>query len=167
MNTKNIEENLEKEFHVSKFIIAYKFILGAIELVLGLGILLFGKQVLGVYQNFKNGELLEDPHDLLVNTLEKIIPYIFQHQGYIILILISIGLVKIIGSVGLLYHKHWGLDLLIGLTFLLLPFDSYNFVASPSFAKFSFLVINILIALYLVNFKPKEYFSTLKERIKS
>lgn len=159
-------QNLEKELHVSRYIIIYKFILGLIELILGLGILFFTKQIYEVYLNFKTEELLEDPHDLLGNILEKVIPYVSQHQGYIVLILLTLGLVKIAGAIGLIYGKHWGLDLLVGLTLLLLPFEGYSLAVHPSVEKFAYFFINILIALYLVNFQPKEYFSKLNHRIR-
>lgn len=166
-NAQKIEENIEKDFHISKYIIVYKFVLGIIELFLGLGIIFLEKQTLELYQKFKSQELLEDPHDTLIFILEKIIPYIFEHQGYIVLVLIALGLVKIIGSIGLLYHKHWGLDLLVALTVLLLPIDGYLLLTNPSLSKAIFFTINLLIALYLVNFNPKGYFSDLKKRAKS
>ncbi len=164
MNTQKIEERLEEEFHVSKYIIIYKFIAGLIELILGLGIIFGGKQIFNIYQNFKQGELLENPHDLLIFVLEKIIPYVFEHQVYIILLLLALGLVKILGAIGLVYKKHWGLDLLVGLTLILLPIDGFSLLTHPSWAKLIYLSINICISLFLVNFNPKDYFTDFKHR---
>ncbi|MBI3380097.1 DUF2127 domain-containing protein [Candidatus Gottesmanbacteria bacterium] len=162
MNT----QGLEKGYHVSFYIIIYKFILGVIELLLGLGIVSFGNQIFTVYQTFKSQELLEDPHDLLISLAEKILPYILEHKIYIILLLIIIGLIKIIGAIGLYYRKHWGLDLLVGITVLFLPFDVYNILIHPTLAKFIYLLVNIFIALFLVNFKPKEYILKIKSRVR-
>ena len=156
---------LEQELHVSWYIIIYKFILGVLEFLLGIGIIIFGKQVVTIYENFKAQELLEDPHDLLIMLVEKISPILSKNHGYIILLLLFLGVVKIIGSVGLMYRKHWGLDLLVILTMAILPFQFYNLVVSFSFGKLVYFIIDVLIALYLVEFQPKEYFQTFKKRI--
>lgn len=159
-------KDLEKELHVSRFIIFYKFILGVFELLLGLGIIFFGTRVYALYQGFVAQQLFEDPHDLLGTVLESIVPYLFEHKGYVILILVILGLVKMVGAAALWYRRHWGLDLLIGLTLSLLPFEGYNLLVQPSLIKLAFFLINILISLYLVNFAPKQYFYNLKHRIK-
>lgn len=159
-------QELEKELHVSRYIIAYKLISGFLEIVLGFALILFGKQVYEIYVNYKIKELLEDPHDLVVSVLQKIVPYILEHQGYIVLILFLLGIVKMAGAIGLLYHKHWGLDLLVGLTVLLLPFEGFNMISDPTLTQFSYFSINLLIAFYLVNFNPKKYFHNLKHRVK-
>lgn len=160
------KKNIEDEYHVSQLIIIYKFVLGIFEVLLGLGVFFGGKQILDIYENFKSNEFLEDPHDLLLVISEKIIPVILKHQTYIILILLALGLVKIIGSVGLWKRKHWGLDLLVGLTIILLPFDLIVLFPHPSLLKFFYFFINVLIALYLVEFKPKDYFTKFKKRVK-
>ena len=161
MNT----QNLEKEYHVSRYIIIYKFILGLLEVVLGLGMIFFEKKIYELYLNFRNSELLEDPHDLLAYFTEKFIPYILAHQGYIVLILLILGITKMAGAIGLWYRKHWGLDILIVVTIALLPFEIYALITHPSLTKTAYFLINLFIALYLVNFKPKDYFTHLKKRI--
>ncbi|MCL4366570.1 DUF2127 domain-containing protein [Patescibacteria group bacterium] len=166
MAKRNLEDSLEKELHVSRLIIIYKFSLGLIEIILGLGVIFFGQKVLDLYQNYKYQELFEDPHDLLVNLLDRVVPFAQNHQSSIIIILFLLGFVKIIGSIGLLYHKHWGLDLLIVLTIALLPFEAYHLLSDPNLTKTAYFFINILIALYLVNFRPKEYFVNVHHRIK-
>ncbi len=160
------EENLEKQYHVSRYIIAYKFILGFFEVILGLGIIIYGKRIYELYLNFRNSELLEDPHDLLARISENLIPYILAHQGYVVFILLLLGVTKMVGCVGLWYRKHWGLDILIAVTIALLPFEVYAIVIHPSATKTAYFIINLFIALYLVNFKPRDYFSDLKKRIK-
>src|SRR3989344_2127092 len=110
MNTQNLEE----EYHVSRYIIVYKFLLGLFETILGLGMLLFGSKISELYINFTNRELLEEPHELLALILQRIVPF------------------------------------------------SLN--VHPSLSKITFFIINMLIALYLVNFNPKGYFTKLKKR---
>lgn len=166
MSKRNLEDQLEKEFHVSKAIIAYKFIAGFLEIILGFGILLGGKQILSTYQNFKTAELLENPHDILVIILERIVPYIFEHHVYFVLILLALGFVKVFGAIGLLYRKHWGLDLLVALTLILLPVDGFNLIFHPTWGKLIYFLLNIFISLFLVNFNPQGYFTDFKKRTK-
>ncbi len=143
---------------VSKTIIFYKLITGIIEFILGLGILFFGRNIAKMYTHYKVRELLEDPHDLLITTIEKIIPILIHYRTYFMIFLIVFGTVKIIGAIGLLYNKEWGLDLLILFFFLMLPFDIYTLFSHPTFLKTLYFLINALIALYLVEFRPHTYF---------
>lgn len=166
VESENLEQKIEEEFHVSRYIIAYKLGLGLIELVLGLGIIIMREKALEFYNNFKSIQLLEDPRDLLLTVTEKVIPYIFANQVYIIFFLIVLGLVKIVGAIGLIYRKHWGVDLLVGLTALMLPFQFYNLIFEHSIPDLFYIIFGILIALYLINFQPQEYAVKLKHRIK-
>lgn len=158
-------QDLEKEYHVSRYIIVYKFILGLFETFLGIGTIIFGRRIYEIYLNFRNSELLEDPHDVLVVIAQSIIPYLFAHRYYVVLILLLLGITKLAGAVGLWYRKHWGLDILVAVTILLLPFESYYLIIHPSFPKIAYFLINLLIALYLVNFNPKGYFINFKSRM--
>lgn len=154
------------EIKVARYIIIYKFLLGFFETILGLGMIVFGKTIYDLYINFRNNELFEDPHDFLALWLEKIVPYLLIHRGWVVLILLLLGITKMAGAIGLWYHKHWGLDILIVVTIGLLPFEIYALIAHPSLTKTAFFIINLFIALYLVNFKPKHYFTNLKNRIR-
>jgi len=149
--------------NVSKTIVIYKFVSGIIELVLGLGAIIFGKKIVVFYNQFKVRELLEEPHDLLVTTITKITPFLFQHRVYIISLLLILGTVKIVGAIGLMYEKEWGLDLLIGLFIILLPFEIYGLLTGFSVANLLYFLINLLITLYLIEFKPHRYFLRLKK----
>ena len=162
MKTK--QRQLESELHISSWIIIYKFILGLIELIIGLIIFIEGNKLYGLYQNLR-AELLEDSHDTIANFLQLFFPYLLEHRGYVLLFLIVLGLTKVIGAIGFHYKKTWGLDLLIGLTFALLPFDLFALIERPTLVKLSYFIINILIALYLVNFRPHHYFYNLKSRL--
>ncbi len=157
---------IEEELHVSKYIIAYKFALGVVELLLALGIIFFGRQAFAIYQNFKNQELLGDPNDLLLNITEKIVPYLTTHIRIITIILILLGFVKIVGAIALVYKKHWGLDLLIILTIFLLPFQAFDLLQHPTLAKIMFFALDSFVALYLVQFEPRKYFLKMYGRIR-
>lgn len=160
-----IEEEVEKDLHISQYIIAYKFLLGLFETLIGLGIIIFGRQMVQIYQDFKTEELFENPHGLIVSMTEKFIPYLFDHRGYVVFILMLLGITKLVGAVGLYYKKMWGLDILVFVTILLLPFDLEYFFGHPTITRFIFLIINMFIALYLLNFRPMEYFVKLKKRM--
>lgn len=153
------------EIKVARYIIVYKFLLGLFETILGFGILIFGQAIYDMYVNFRDNELLEDPHDFLAIWAEKIVPYLLMHKNYVVLILLLLGITKMVGSIGLWYRKHWGLDILIMVTIALLPFEIYALVTHPSFSKSAYFIINLFIALYLVKFNPKGYFTNLHKRI--
>lgn len=162
-----MEENLEKEFHVSWYIIVYKLIFGLIEFLLGLGLVLAKSVVLPWYRNLASQELLEDPHDLLIRVTRQVIPFILTHRGFLVFYLLLLGSAKIAGAIGLMYKKNWGVDLLVGLTALLFPFQVYQLIRRFSLAEFSYLVVGLLIALYLVNFKPKKYAKSLMDKLRA
>ncbi len=153
------------EIKVARYIIIYKFLLGLFETILGLGMIIFGQTIYEMYINFRNSELFEDPHDFLATVVEKTVPYLLIHKGWVVFILLLLGLTKMVGSIGLWYHKHWGLDLLIIVTIGLLPFEVYALLVHPSLTKTAYFIINLFIALYLVKFNPKGYFTNLKKRI--
>lgn len=152
--------------NISKTVVYYKLVTGVIELILGLGILFFGKNIYRIYSAYKLKELLEDPHDLLINLVGKITPTLIHYRTYLMIFLIVFGLVKIIGAIGLLYDKEWGLDLLILFFFLMLPFDIYTLLSHVTFLKTLYFLINTLIALYLVEFRPHTYFWKYIKKLK-
>lgn len=131
---------------------------GLIEFILGLSIIIFGSNISKIYTNFKLIELLEDSHDLLINIVEKITPILIHYHTYLMITLTVFGMVKIVGAIGLFRNKEWGLDILVIFFFLMLPFDIYTFFSHPTFLKTLYFLINTLIALYLIEFKPHTYF---------
>jgi uncharacterized membrane protein len=155
------EIKIEKEFHVSWYIIFYKFTFGLIELVSGLGIVLFGKRILAKFTILISQELLEDPHDLFANLGTKIAPNIFTHNTFLSLYLIILGIAKIAGSIGLIYKQNWGVDILVGLTILMFPFQLIHLLLHPSIFDSMYITLGVLIALYLIEFKPKAWISRI------
>ncbi len=160
------EDKIEvDEITIARYIIVYKFLLGLFETVLGVAMIIYGKTIFDLYVNFRNSELLEDPHDYLAMLVEKIVPYLLMHRGWVVFILLLLGITKMAGAVGLWYRKQWGLDILIVVTIALLPFEIYALVTHPSLTKTVYFIVNLFIALYLVKFNPKGYFTHLKKRI--
>jgi uncharacterized membrane protein (DUF2068 family) len=150
--------NKTKRQGVSKIIIFYKLITGIVELILGLSILFFGRNISRIYANYKLIELLGDPHDLLINMAQKIIPTLIHYHVYLMITMVVFGAVKLIGAIALLYEKEWGLDLLVLFFFLLLPLDIYTLFSQPTVLKTLYFMTNTLITLYLIEFRPHKYF---------
>jgi len=158
------ETKAEKEFLVSWYIIAYKFIFGLIEFLSGVGIAFLGRQMLRLYRLNVARELSEDPHDLLSRVSERIIPNVFAHQSILVFTLILLGAAKIAGAIGLMYKKNWGVDLLVGLTVLMLPFQVVNVILHPSIVEAVYITIGLIISLYLIEFKPKAWISRVLQK---
>jgi uncharacterized membrane protein (DUF2068 family) len=150
-------EKIEEEYPVSKAIVIYELISAILEMSLGIGVLLFGRKAVEVYKNFRAQELLENPHDLIVRITERIVPYIFDHRGYVILVLLGLSIAKLVGAVGLLKKKRWGSDLLMGLIVFVLPFQVYSFIIRPTWVKAGYLTVGLLIAIYLGNIIVKRF----------
>ncbi len=161
MELQKIEKAVEKEYHVSWYIICYKFLLGLIESAFGIGILLFGKNIVHTYMSFASQELSEDPHDLLVHLTEGIIPQLFTHNTYIVFYLLLLGTAKMAGTIGLMYKKNWGVDLLVIMTIVLLHFQVVNLFIHPSVFDSIYIATGLLIAFYLIEFKPKAWISRM------
>lgn len=155
----------EKEtLHVSRYIIIYKVAAGSFEFLSGLGIALFGRQLFAQIMQRLSLELSEDPHDLLANLSYKIIPNYFVHNSIVVTSLILIGIAKIIGAIGLIYQQDWGVDLLVGLTVIMLPFQIIHIIAQPTLFNFLFMLTGMLIALYLMRFNPKAWISRVFQK---
>ena len=154
-------ETTEKEFRVSIYVLIYEFILGLFELAAGLTIALFGSRIYAVYQTSLIRELSEDPNDLLAHLSETFVPGLLTHNALVILYLIIFGLAKIAGAIGLIYKQNWGVDLLVGLIIVMAPFQLYEFITRPNFLGLLYLIGSLLIALYLVEFRPGAWISRM------
>ena len=153
------EEALEKQYHVSIYIVIYKFVLGIVELSLGIIVALFGPEIYRSVQTSLLRELLEDPHDLLARLAETIVPNFLTHSGFVVLSLIILGLAKIAGAIGLIYKQNWGVDLLVCLTILMAPFQIVSLILHPRLFDTLYLLVGFVIALYLIEFRPKAWIS--------
>lgn len=153
-----------KSFGGSKLIAVYEIVHGFLDTILGILLVIFGHTLLRFYINFRTGELLEDPHDLFIRITNLVMPYLSKKSIYIPIIVyfIGFGIARIISGIGILNEKEWGKHLLVGLVILLIPFDLYHLLRHISLLSFGYLVINVVIILYLVQFKPKDYFKELK-----
>jgi uncharacterized membrane protein len=158
---------MEKKFHVSTYIIIYKFGLGMFELASGLVILFFGKQLLIEVTRLVSRELTEDPHDIIAHLSIAIVPHFFDHNTVVVISLILLGIAKIAGATGLVYKKNWGVDLLVGMTLIMMPFQIVSIIIHPSIFDFIFLLGGIAIAMYLIQFQPRAWISRVFQRQES
>ncbi len=161
ISARAIEENLETEFHVSRLIIAYKFVLGLVESFSGIALVVWGQSAYALYQTFIAQELTEDPHDILANLTEKILPSLMAQHTSLAAYLMILGVAKLAGAVGLIYQQNWGVDLLVSLTVVMLPFQVVSLALHPAVFDIIYLLVGLLIALYLVNFKPRAWVSRI------
>lgn len=160
------EEQIENKYHVSWYIIAYKLFFGLLEFILGLAITFFGRSALIWYRAYAARELFEDPHDLLVHLTKSIVPNVLAHHTFLALYLILLGGAKIAGAIGLMYKQHWGVDLLVGFTLIMLPFQLVRLAIHPSLPDFLYIGIGLFIAMYLVNFRPHEWAISVAKKVK-
>lgn len=162
MDMKSVDHNDNEAKEVSKLITGYKFALGVVEILLGLGIATVGERALSLYNNLKQKELLEDPHDLMVSITDKFIPYLIQHQVAIVIILLFIGVIKIISCIAIWMGKEWGVHLLLFLMLVILPFDLFDlfrnfFQGHIGVGSMILNAINIWIILSLTHNHPIKY----------
>jgi uncharacterized membrane protein len=153
------EKLIEKEFHASIYIILYKFILGLVEFLTGVVTFFLGPKIYQIYQAGLISELSEDPHDLLAHLSEGIVPHLFTQNTYLIIYLLILGFAKMSGAIGLIYKQNWGVDLLVSLTILMAPFQIFNMIIHPNIFDFIYFIFGLLIALYLIEFRPKAWVS--------
>ena len=158
------EEAIEKKYHVSIYVLIYEFVVGFFELLAGLAMAFFGSQIYEYYRMSLIKELSEDPPDVLAYASEKIVPGLLTHNAYIILYLVVLGLGKVVGAIGLYYKQNWGVDLLVVLIILMAPFQVYELIARPNLAGLLALIGALLIALYLVEFRPAAWVSRILKR---
>jgi len=155
------EQRIERELHVSVYIIIYKFLLGLIESSAGLTVALAGSRIYRLYQSSLLKELSEDPHDLLARLSESVVPNLLTHNSYVVIYLVVLGLAKMVGAVGLMYKQNWGVDLLVLLTILMAPFQIVSVILSRHVFDLLYLIVGLLIALYLIEFRPKAWISRM------
>ncbi len=153
------EEALEKQYHVSIYIVIYKFVLGVLEFSLGIVVTVFGAELYRSIQSSLLRELSEDPHDLLARLAESIVPNLLTHHTFVVLSLLLLGVAKMAGAIGLIYKQNWGVDLLVGLTLIMAPFQIVSLILHPHVFDALYLLVGLVIALYLVEFRPKAWIS--------
>jgi uncharacterized membrane protein (DUF2068 family) len=132
-------------------IIVYELITGVFEGLLGVGLLIFGEQLMGLYQELLSQGWLDGDHEVMNLFFNYVISLLLFHSVYIGLYLTIFAAVKLLSAYGLYKRQLWGRHLLVGLMAVLIPLDFIGLVTHFTLFKLSFLLINIAIVLVLVN----------------
>jgi uncharacterized membrane protein (DUF2068 family) len=77
-----------------------------------------------------------------------------------------LGGAKVAGAIGLIFKQNWGVDLLVGLTIIMLPFQIVRLVVHPSLIESSYVVIGFFIAMYLINFHPHQWVKRIHSKLR-
>jgi uncharacterized membrane protein len=155
-------EKLEKYFKRPMglvLIVAYKGIWGLVEILLGLGAVIFSGALHEVAKSdYVHGlilrELAEDPQDIFVNWLLAHVRW-FDSAIYIGWIFVALGLIKVGLAVGVWYRSWAVRD--IGIIFFsgVAVFGIYEIASNFSFLKFVVLLLDIAILFYFWQSLPK------------
>lgn len=138
----------------TKYIIFYESFTGGVELFLGLGMLIFGKNIYLLYTYLRSLGFLTHSHNVLVMYVRGLLPFVVHYRIAIGILLICLGAVKIISSVAIYKKKEWGNDLLIVSLLILTPFDIIGIIRKITVIKIVYFLINIVIIVLLV---PKRF----------
>jgi uncharacterized membrane protein len=149
------------ERRISMYVPVYKFLTGFAEFSVAITIAFLGQRLFQAYHVRLLEELSEDPHDLLARLSEQVVPHVLNHNTYVVVYLLALGLAKMAGAIGLVYNKNWGVDLLVILTLLMAPFQVMSFVLNPNLFDLLYLIAGLLIAFYLVEFRPGAWVSRM------
>jgi uncharacterized membrane protein (DUF2068 family) len=114
-------------------VVVLKLVTGGLELMSGVGLLAFS--ALGLHElmdSLTRQNRWDDPDNAVLLLIQHRLPTLLSNKGMIAAGLIALGTVKVVGALGLLNHRPWGLYLLLGLLAVLLPADVVHLVRNPS-----------------------------------
>ena len=139
----------------TKAIIFYEMLMGLAELLFGTSLILFGEKTYVIYREARINELLEDPHDLMIQITDRLMPFVIEYRWYVAFFLVALGAIKSISGIGMLKEKPWGLYTLIAIVLFLLPFELYEMINQPSISRIVFFSINLMVSVYLLKYRSK------------
>ena len=117
---------------------------GVLEIIFGIA-LLFTSSIAGVIKILIQGELIEDPTDLIANTIQNLLPFLAHSQYSISVYLLSHGTLKILLIVGLLRKKLWAYPAAITIFSLFVVYQVYRFSYSHSAWLVALTTVDIVI----------------------
>jgi uncharacterized membrane protein (DUF2068 family) len=147
--SKMFKLNREQPKH-SGLIIIYELFTGALELVLGISIIIFGSKLFSVYQKLIFSNFLVFSHQSLADLIQSLVPLLFDHIHFISFFLICLGTLKIICGGGMYLRQWWASYLLVLAIGFLLPFDLVSLFQKLEIYKLILLGVNSAIIYYLV-----------------
>jgi len=130
----------------------WRILYGALRLVLGLALFrVVGTPVLDIFYKFMGKELVEDPNDLLIQTVGPFLGHFaFTVTYFLVIYLIFWGIIDVILSINLLKHKNWAFPTSIYLISLFVLYEIYRFFHTHSFVLAYIIVVDIIL-IWLIN----------------
>ncbi len=147
---------LFREKNVHRLFIAgvlLKAVNAALEIIGGV-LLLFTGAATKLITYMAQNELIEDPGDLVANTIQHYLPYLSEHsQLFAAIYLLSHGIIKIFLVTGLLRQRFWAYPSAIAIFFLFIVYQMYRYTHTHS----SFLLIVTAFDLLVIWLTWHEY----------
>ncbi|MEO7803355.1 MAG: DUF2127 domain-containing protein [Actinomycetota bacterium] len=133
---------------------AFKFLSGTAEFAAGLSLLILPPSLLTIIFNLASAEeMREDPTDAMVLFIQHRLPQLLGTKHMFAIGLILLGMVKIVGSVGLLRRKAWAYKLLVVILVALIPFDAFHLANKMSALSLGLFAANVLVLGLLLLFR--------------
>ena len=124
------EKNMHQQFVVGVWLKA----LNALLEIIGGTLLLFTGAVTTFITYMARNELIEDPGDVVANTVQHHLPYLSQHsQLFTAIYLLSHGIIKIFLVAGLLGRRLWAYPSAIIVFVLFIVYQLYHYIHTHSF----------------------------------
>lgn len=143
----------EKKIHLIFVLsVLLKAINGVLEIVLGVAFL-FTSALAGIVQTLVQSELIEDPSDIVANTVQHYLPFLTHSQYFISLYLLSHGIIKLFLVVGLLRNKLWAYPTAIVVFVLFIAYQVYRY----SFTHSLWLVALTIFDIFVIVLTWHEY----------
>ena len=143
------EKYIHLTFVVSVLLKAFN---GFIEIVLGLAFL-FTSALTGVLQTLVEGELIEDPNDVVANAIQHYLPFFIHSHYFVAAYLLSHGVLKIFLVVGLLRNKLWAYPAAIAVFAIFIVYQLYRY----TFTHSAFLILLTAFDLIVIWLTWHEY----------
>lgn len=148
-----------------KLVAFYEIVTGIFQTILGLGLLVFGDELYGLYISLLGLELINS-REYLENILTIFFPFLIQHHIALAILLLGLGLVKTVSGWAIYKDLEWGKLLLVLFLLFLIPTDIFSLVQKFTIYKLLFLFLDCLIILIIVNFKPNKFYLEQKNYLR-
>jgi hypothetical protein len=130
-------------------VIAYKALLGAGEILVGVVLALPWVDVHRLFTRLSAEELREDPSDRLVALMSRSLPGLLAHRGLVAAMLIVLGVAKLAAARAMWRGREWGRFLLLAVVLIALPLDVRAALIDPTLLHVGFALCNLAVVAAL------------------
>ena len=130
-------------------VIAYKALLGAGEIMIGVVLALPWVDVQRLFTRLSAEELREDPGDRLVALVSRSLPGLLAHRGLVAATLIVLGVTKLAAARAMWRGREWGRYVLLLVVLLALPLDIRAAFLDPTLLHIGFALGNLVVVAAL------------------